>query len=292
MSFPHACPVCRALHRGRGRCVFDGAALEPVARDPWRGVVLDGRHRIDEAITDGWRGRVYRGHCTRSERPVAIQLLFAERAVDPAEATRLVREQELAGRVRHPHVLEVIETGAVGPLPYRVSELAEGPTLADALAREPFAPARSLRLFRQLCAAVDALHRAGVVHRDLRAERVLLTAGERGERAIVCGLSRGSRRCPRGVSHTRPIPVMAADAAPSEPSTLGTSRAERADLVALGLILEALLEAPSTPPEARDLEATRMLAIGRRLATQDAGQRYASAGAILDDLPPPDGPVG
>ena len=112
-------------------------------------------------------------------RAVAIKVLRAHIAYDPDARARLSREVATLSRVRHPLVAEVLDADVDGDQPYVVTRYVPGPTLdAEVRERGPMPAAHLVRLGRGLSSALEAIHAAGVVHRDLKPGNVLLLDGD------------------------------------------------------------------------------------------------------------------
>lgn len=146
-----------------------------VAPDPR---ILDRRYRLEGRRTEGAHGVVYEAFHLGLKRRVAIKLLPAH--PDELAAERFRREAEALGRLEHPHVVRVFDSGidAESGRPYLVMELLLGETLAGRLARGGgLAPEEVLPLLSAIAAAIDEAHRLGILHRDLKPENVLVIPG-------------------------------------------------------------------------------------------------------------------
>jgi predicted metal-dependent HD superfamily phosphohydrolase len=143
-----------------------------------------GRYALHEPpLGEGSFGEVYEADDTRLPRRVAVKLLHAKHAVNPKVKARFHRELEAACRVAHENVIQVIDVGEEAGLGlYYVMELVRGTPLSDLLVGQPFAWARILPVARQMAAALEAIHAAGIVHRDMKPGNVMLVdRGDRGE---------------------------------------------------------------------------------------------------------------
>jgi predicted Ser/Thr protein kinase len=137
-----------------------------------------GPYRLRERLGEGGMGVVYLAH-DPDDRPVAVKVL---RQGVPAEATarhRLAREVETMRMIHSPFVAEVVDADVEGSPPYIVTRYVAGRTLEDVVATDgPLTGAALARLACGLAAALDAVHAAGVVHRDLKPGNVMLVDGE------------------------------------------------------------------------------------------------------------------
>ena len=148
---------------------------EPV--DPLVGRVLEGRYRLRSRLARGGMGTVYLGVDERLDRPVAVKVMHRALADDPDFVTRFTREARSAARLNAPEVVAVYDTGrdpGTGAA-YLVMEHVEGRDLRALLQqRGALPPAQALSLMEPVLRALAAAHRAGIVHRDVKPENVLL----------------------------------------------------------------------------------------------------------------------
>lgn len=144
--------------------------LEPLSSSAV-GDVIDGKYRLEERLGEGALGVVHRTVHVGLERSFAIKLLKTSGAPDPAALARVQREALALGRLRHPHIVEVTDSGVDEPsgVPYLVMELLEGATLSEICRRQgPLPLPQALSFLEEIAGAVDAAHAAGILHRDLK----------------------------------------------------------------------------------------------------------------------------
>src|SRR6201996_5412827 len=143
--------------------------------------LVGGRYELGELIGYGGMAEVHRGRDSRLGREVAIKVLRADLARDPAFLARFRREAQAAAGLNHPSIVSVYDTGEdIGPdgtsQPYIVMEYVEGRTLRDILKVEGRLPVRrAMEIAADVCAALDFSHRNGIVHRDIKPANVMIT---------------------------------------------------------------------------------------------------------------------
>ncbi|NVB40403.1 protein kinase [Pseudenhygromyxa sp. WMMC2535] len=152
-----------------------------VAQPQWRpGRVIADKYEITEQIGAGGMGSVYAAKRRPLGDVVAIKSVLPQRS-SARNRARFLREARALARVRHPNVVQVFDFGeAEDGRPYMVMEYVEGPTLARVLAAGRPPLARALEIFADVCKAVEAGHRRGVVHRDLKPGNVMLARSDDG----------------------------------------------------------------------------------------------------------------
>ena len=139
------------------------------------GRTLGGRFRLTGFLGEGAMASVYRGEQDGEPREVAVKVMHPELLRDETFAKRFAREAKTAAMIEHRNTVRILEHGEEGKLLYLAMELLAGQDLFDTLVRERRLPeARAVRIGMQICAALSAAHRLGVVHRDLKPENVML----------------------------------------------------------------------------------------------------------------------
>jgi len=139
------------------------------------GQVLASRYLIEQRLGEGAMGTVYKARHVKVGRPFAVKVLHKRLLEDLKIAQRFEREAELAGRLRHPNVIGVVDVGETPDgFRYMVMDFAEGSDLATLLAEAPMPPARIIHLARLLLEGLYHAHEAGLIHRDFKPENVIV----------------------------------------------------------------------------------------------------------------------
>ncbi len=239
-------------------------------------------------IGAGGMGEVWLAQDELLDRPVAVKWLKAESDLE-ALALRTLLEARAAARVVHPHVVAVHAIGDDQGLPYIEMEWVDGPSLRQVLSRGPVPRTQAALWLQQVATALDAAHRLGVIHCDIKPENVLLRTlsdGPTVAKLADFGLARSRQdgRADAQLSHGT-----AAYLAPE----LGNSPPRASsDLFALAVMAVELLT--GTLPARSDWQAqpridenqlpTAAVALLRRATAANPLQRPASAGAFADEL--------
>jgi serine/threonine protein kinase len=133
-----------------------------------------GRYRLIRLLGRGGMGEVWRAHDTSTNRIVAIKLLPPHLAQDDTFVTRFRREAEAAAQLNSPHIIPIHDYGEIDGRLYVNMRLIEGRDLQQVLADGPIDPARAVRIIEQVAKALQAAHKIGLVHRDVKPSNILL----------------------------------------------------------------------------------------------------------------------
>src|SRR5207248_7184586 len=149
--------------------------MDTTVADSLIGTIIDGRYRVLARLARGGMATVYTAMDERLERTVALKIIHPTRAGESRFLERFTDEAKVIARLTHPNVVAVYDQGTHQGLPYLVLEYVRGRTLREVLAEQRrLSPDEALTILEQMLAAIAAAHRAGLVHRDVKPENVLV----------------------------------------------------------------------------------------------------------------------
>ncbi|MBX7219754.1 MAG: SUMF1/EgtB/PvdO family nonheme iron enzyme [Blastocatellia bacterium] len=153
--------------------------------DPLLGTLFEAKYKIVAKLGEGGMGAVYRAHHIHMDLDVAIKFLHESMTSDPQILERFKREAKAAGRISHPNATQVMDFGVLGNnTAYLVMEYLEGESLRERLYRQKLPLKEAVGILSQACAAVDAAHKKGVIHRDLKPDNIFLKRQEEGHETV------------------------------------------------------------------------------------------------------------
>ena len=212
--------------------------METATADPLVGHALEGRYRIVARLARGGMSTVYAAVDERLDRRVAVKVMSSRLSADPAFVDRFAREARVAARLSHVNAVSVYDQGHDAGKVFLVMELVTGRTLRDLLdERGHLSPAEAVSIMEPVLAALAAAHRAGLVHRDVKPENILL-ADDGLVKVADFGLARA---LDSDVASTR-TGLMMGTVAYCAPEQIAKGQADqRSDVYAAGIVLFELL---------------------------------------------------
>jgi serine/threonine protein kinase, bacterial len=262
--------------------------------------LLDGRYLVQTPIASGGTSTVYRGVDVRLDRPVAVKVMDSRYAGDDQFLTRFQLEARTVARLKDPGLVAVYDQGLDARHPFLVMELVEGGTLRELLTeRGPMPPHAVAAVLRPVLGGLAAAHRAGLVHRDVKPENVLIS--DQGDVKIAdFGLVRAVATA--GITSTSVILGTAAYLSPEQVSD--GNAGPRSDVYSAGILTYELLtgRTPFTGDTALSVAYQRLDhdvpqpsavidgvpaqfdALVARATARDPAARFADAIEIADEL--------
>lgn len=265
------------------------------------GQIVDDRYRIERLISSGGMGEVYEAYDLKLEQRIALKTILPRIAGDAQAMSRFLRSDVAAARsVTHPNVCRVFDfgehLGPEGQIYFLSMQFLAGETLAERLERSgKLQEQEALPLLRQMAEALDAAHRAGVIHRDFKPGNVMLVPdGENGDRAVVMdfGLAR-SVIAPAGkTTLTQSGQVMGTPDYMAPEQWTGGEASPATDIYALGVVIHEMLAGQR--PELSGSDGSRLhqhwkdtidrcLEKNPESRPQSAGQAVAALDGRTDD---------
>ncbi len=264
-----------------------------------------GEYTILEKIAAGGWGTVYRAEHRVLGRLVAIKVLHSELVAARDSVRRFQREARAVNKIRHPNVVDIQDFGWLPDgRPYHIMELIDGKSLDVIIAREGrMQPDEVLALCGPICSALQAVHDAGLVHRDLKASNIAM-ANDRDPASVrVLDFGIAKLLDPGSSWQSSTNRVMGTPQTMAPEQIRGEPADARTDIYALGVVIYQMLSGQqpfgghgrdlvermklsAEPPRLREYAAISpaLEAVVLRMMSRDPGERYDSAARCLEAL--------
>ncbi len=240
------CPQCgREFKDTTTLCPSDGTVLKKDA-DTLVGKTLADKYRVEEFMSEGGMGTVYRGTHILMDKKVAIKVLHPALASDDIIVARFSREAKAASRISHPHALNVTDFGeSEDGVVFLVMEFLNGSTLKEIVRSEgPMPLPRVVEIMRQVCGALEAAHAENVVHRDLKSDNIMLIDVGGGDwvKVLDFGIAKIQEKGGQDPELTAPNLIIGTPQYMSPEQCSQASEIDsRSDIYSLGVILYEML---------------------------------------------------
>lgn len=234
-----------------------------------------GHYKILERIGAGDMGEVFRARDTHHGRTVAVQVIVADVATDPVQRARLIEDARIAAGLSHPNIALLYESGEDQDQLFLVYEYVPGKTLKRTIGGAPLNPRRAVDLAVQIADALAEAHAAGVVHRNLSPDTIMVTP-KGNAKVLDFGLAAWATR---GAEQGSPEHEQ------------GETLNQGGDIHSLGVLMFEMMTGRLPPSAAAPAPSTlnrslpiELDAIVRRALTPDLDQRYESAATLAAEL--------
>ncbi len=264
-----------------------------------------GPYEILSAIGAGGMGEVYKARDLRLDRIVAVKVLPEHIAQREDLRARFEREARAVGSLNHPNICTLHDIGSQDGTGYMVMEFMEGETLAQRIAKGAIPLEQALRFASQIADALDRAHRAGVTHRDVKPQNVILTRD--GVKVLDFGLAKSNVSIgPTEVTLTTEGMVLGTPQYMAPEQFEGKEADARADIWAFGAVLyemvtgrkaftgknyellaRAILSAELPPMSVEPVTSSWLERLVRRCLAKDPEERYQSMRDVVLDLRTP-----
>ena len=288
----------------RGAPMFHKPAEKAVTGEVEAGQLLDDRFFMHEMISRSSMATIYRATDRQTKQMVAVKVLHMQFESDPGFFSRFLREEEIGLKLQHPNVLKFFPVEKKSR-PYIVTEYLRGYTLAHLLnSIRPMPVFDALKLASHICDALAYLHGAGVVHRDLKPQNIMMCYNGT-IRLMDFGIARTEGR---RITYTGFTPALGTPAYMAPEQVKGKRGDARTDIYSLGAMLYEMLTGhtpfegettlivmnarligdpvaprqfePNLPPEVEEIVLHAM--------ERDPANRYQSAADMKTDIDDPD----
>ncbi|MCA9706965.1 MAG: protein kinase [Myxococcales bacterium] len=289
-------------------CGTDVREIKSAAGDPYLGLEIAGKYRVEQLIGEGAMGRVYMAKQLTLEKPFAVKILAPHLLGDESSQARFAAEAHNCASLNHPNVVSVVDYGRTAEgVTFIVMEYIKGITLERVITEQfPLPRERIVDLTLQILAALTEAHGLGILHRDLKPENILVqqlrTHGELAK-VLDFGIAKLMDN-PNGPGLTSAGMVCGTPEYMSPEQARGHKLDARSDLYAVGIILYQMLagrppfesesaveilhkhlhEEPIPPSRLRGVAPDPLEAVCLRALSKDPSNRYESAMEFREEL--------
>jgi hypothetical protein len=255
-------------------------------------------YRIERVLGQGGMGTVYEAIQIALNRKVALKIVAAHLSMDEAFRMRFRREGQLQAAIDHPHIITVYEAGESEYGLFLAMRMVNGPTLKELVVRRELSPARALTLLKPVASALDTAHDAGLIHRDVKPQNILIARSDHAYLADF-GLTKapGEQSLTKTGQFVGTLDYVAPEQIQDEPPTAAS------DIYSLGAVLfESLVgsvpfakqtdaavlyahlsEDPPRASERRPDLSPEVDSVILKAMAKDPGDRYAAASELMED---------
>lgn len=277
----HEAQALLAAHDSAGDFLEQPASAEPDQDETLEvGSRLGEHYQINGVLGRGGMGIVYLAHDFRLGRRVALKALPASIAASEPMRERLRREARAAATISHPAVATVYALEEIDGHLYMATEYVPGHPLSSEIGRGPIPEAQARAIAVEIGEALAAAHAAGVVHRDLKPDNVLLTTN--GVKVVDFGIAH--LEGPEATRLTRAGALIGTPAYMAPEQLLGGHVDARADIYAFGVVLSEMLTGTHPLRGATPPSSTTLAAIVTQCMQSDPSARFASARVLVEAI--------
>jgi serine/threonine-protein kinase len=226
--------------------------------------VLSDRYELRSRLGRGGMGEVFAAYDRRLERQVAVKILRADWADEPAMCRRFATEARAAARLTHPNVVAIFDTGEQDGVPFMVMECLPGRTLGDEISNGPMSEVQARATGLDVLAALAAAHEAGIVHRDVKPGNVLLDSD--GNAKVT---DFGIAKVAEGLDQTQTAMVLGTPVYMAPERFRDAPATSRSDIYSLGVILYEALSGRKPYAGENAMAVARRVEGGERPALTD-----------------------